>query len=68
AYLAEEAMFRGHVEESMLLADRTLDLQLATSDDFVRVMALHIRGDARCSVGDLGGLEDLEEALRLAEA
>jgi hypothetical protein len=52
----------------MLLADRTLDLQLATSDDFVRVMALHIRGDARCSVGDLGGLEDLEEALRLAEA
>jgi hypothetical protein len=31
-------------------------------------MALHIRGDARCSVGDEGGLEDLERALVRSQA
>jgi hypothetical protein len=35
--------------------------------DDIAVMALHIRGDARCAIGDAGGLEDLEAALRLAE-
>jgi hypothetical protein len=29
-------------------------------------MGLHLRGDARCSIGDLGGVVDLEEALRIA--
>jgi hypothetical protein len=29
-------------------------------------MGLHLRGDARCSIGDLGGVDDLEEALRIA--
>jgi len=34
----------------------------------VAVMALHVRGDARCSMGDLeGGLADLTQALRRAE-
>src|SRR4029450_13147562 len=33
----------------------------------VTLMALHLRGDARCSLGDLDGLEDLREALKVAQ-
>jgi hypothetical protein len=31
-------------------------------------MALHLRGNARCELGDLGGVDDLREALEIAEA
>ena len=31
-------------------------------------MALHLRGNARCETGDLGGVDDLREALAIAEA
>jgi class 3 adenylate cyclase/tetratricopeptide (TPR) repeat protein len=67
AYRAEEEMFAGRVESSMELAGRALDLLGDGSDELV-VMCLHIRGDARCSLGDLRGLDNLREALRLAEA
>ncbi len=51
----------------MAFADRALAL-LEDDRDEVAVIALHIRGDARCSTGDLdAGLEDLREALRRAE-
>ena len=67
AYRAEEEMFAGHVRESLGFADRALELRSdAPEDDEIAVMALHIRGDARCSLGDEGGLEDLEEALSIA--
>ena len=69
AYRAEEEMFAGHVRESLGFADRALELRSdAPEDDEVAVMALHIRGDARCSVGDEGGLEDLERALVRSQA
>jgi hypothetical protein len=52
----------------MEYAGRTLALLPPESHDEVRVMALHIRGDARSSLGDLDGVADLREALRLSEA
>jgi len=66
AYRAEEEMFAGHVGSSSELAGRAIEI-LGDAPDELVVMALHIRGDARCSEGDLGGLKDLREALRLAE-
>jgi tetratricopeptide (TPR) repeat protein len=66
AYRAEEEMFAGRVRSSAELADRAIAILEHTPDELV-VMALHIRGDARCSEGDLGGLEDLRDALRLSE-
>ena len=29
------------------------------------LMALHLRGNARCELGDYGGVDDLREALRV---
>jgi tetratricopeptide (TPR) repeat protein len=68
AYWAEEEMFAGDVRESKEYAGRALAHLEPGEHDDVEIMSLHIRGDARCSLGDLGGLEDLEEALRLSEA
>jgi class 3 adenylate cyclase/tetratricopeptide (TPR) repeat protein len=69
AFRAEEAMFAGHARESLGFADRALELRDdAPEDDEIAVMALHIRGDARCSLGEEGGLEDLERALQRAQA
>jgi class 3 adenylate cyclase/tetratricopeptide (TPR) repeat protein len=67
AYRAEEELFAGDTADAMAFADRALTLLEGRLDE-VAVMALHIRGDARCSMGDLdAGLEDLEDALRRAE-
>jgi class 3 adenylate cyclase/tetratricopeptide (TPR) repeat protein len=65
AYLAEDAMFAGRVEPALEGAERALELVGDEALD-VRTMALHIRGDSRCSSGDRGGLEDLEEAIEIS--
>ena len=62
---AEDEMFSGHSEESLRWADRALELP---HTDLIAVMTLHIRGNGRCELGDLGGLDDLWEALHRAEA
>jgi len=67
AYRAEEELLAGHTPDAKAFADRALAL-LEDDLDEIAVMALHLRGDARCSMGDLdGGLGDLSEALRRAE-
>ena len=67
AYRAEEALFAGDTREAMAFADRALAL-LREDTDEIAVIALHIRGDARCSSGDLeGGIADLEDALGRSE-
>jgi class 3 adenylate cyclase/tetratricopeptide (TPR) repeat protein len=68
AYQAEAHMLAGDVDESMSLADRALHLLASGGQEEIVVMALHIRGDAQCAAGDLRGLDDLQEALRVAEA
>ena len=59
-------MFAGRVKASMESADRALAMTRGSGHDEIVVMSLHIRGDARCSMGDRRGLDDLREALRLA--
>jgi tetratricopeptide (TPR) repeat protein len=67
AYRAEEELFAGDTREAAAFADRALEV-LDDDRDEVAVIALHIRGDARCSMGDLdAGLADLREALRRSE-
>jgi class 3 adenylate cyclase/tetratricopeptide (TPR) repeat protein len=65
---AEKEMFAGRVQESRESADRALAMLRDHPQDEISVMALHIRGDARCSSGDAGGLDDLREALRIAQS
>jgi class 3 adenylate cyclase len=62
---SEDAMFAGRSDESRRWADRSLELPRSES---VTLMALHLRGNARCEMGDLGGVDDLREALEIAEA
>jgi tetratricopeptide (TPR) repeat protein len=68
AYRAEDAMYGGRPADSLRDAERALEIldDSAGSDDVV-VMAMHLRGDARCSGNDRGGLDDLRRALALAE-
>jgi len=66
AWLAEEQMFAGNPRAAEDLADQALAGGGALEP--VAIMALHIRGDSRIALGDGEGIEDLEEALRRAEA
>ncbi len=67
AYRAEMALFAGKPEDALVDAERSLSVLGADATDPIAVMALHIRGDARCSRGDRGGLDDLEHAVRISE-
>ena len=68
AYRAELALFSGRSDEAMADAERALGvLGAEAASDSIAVMALHIRGDARCSMGDRGGLDDLRLALDLSK-
>ncbi|MGZ4124612.1 MAG: ATP-binding protein [Actinomycetota bacterium] len=68
AYRAEAALFAGDREAAMADAERTLDILGDDTMDELMVMALHVRGDARCSLGDRGGLSDLQRALDISIA
>ncbi|HUL86497.1 MAG TPA: adenylate/guanylate cyclase domain-containing protein [Actinomycetota bacterium] len=67
AFRAEEEMFAGRPEVSLGWAERAIELGRALHAEDVVVMALHIRGDDRCTLGDVEGLEDFEEALSIAQ-
>ena len=67
AYRAEEEMFAGRVDRSLAFSEEALALLPSRGTDDLEVMCLHIRGDARCSSGDPSGIDDLREALRIAE-
>ena len=62
---AEAEMFAGRSGESLRWAERALELPRSET---VTLMALHLRGNARCETGDLGGVDDLRKALDVAEA
>jgi class 3 adenylate cyclase/tetratricopeptide (TPR) repeat protein len=66
AYRAEEMMLAGRTQESLRWAERAIEVATDVGSDVV-IMALHLRGNARCEAGDAAGLEDLREALRRSE-
>ena len=68
AFIAEEDMFGGRVAEALAASERALRLAREHGADEVAIMALHIRGDARCSRGEPEGIADLREALELSVA
>ena len=61
---SEAEMFAGRSEESLSWASRALELPRTTE---ITLMALHLRGNARCELGDYDGVDDLREALRLSQ-
>jgi class 3 adenylate cyclase/tetratricopeptide (TPR) repeat protein len=63
AHRAAQRALRGRPEEALPLAEEALALadDLSIEEDVVR--ALHARGIARMDLGELGGLDDLREAL-----
>jgi tetratricopeptide (TPR) repeat protein len=65
AFRAEERMFAGRNDEAAAYAGRALDLPGGNGE--IAIIALHIRGDARLAEGDERGMDDLEEALRIAQ-
>ena len=67
AQMAADRVLSGHSEEAPAWADKALALaeQLGGLPD-VKVQALDYRGMARCDLSDLGGLDDLRQALQLA--
>jgi class 3 adenylate cyclase/tetratricopeptide (TPR) repeat protein len=65
---AEKEMFAGHLQDSLAWAERGLELGRALDSPEVMIVTLHVRGDGRCSAGDVGGLDDLREALDIATA
>ena len=68
ATLASERTVSGHLEEAITWAERSLDLSSRLGAEHLRPRALSYRGVARSFRGDLDGVEDLEEALRIAES
>jgi class 3 adenylate cyclase/tetratricopeptide (TPR) repeat protein len=67
AQMAADRVLSGHSEEAPAWADKALALaeQLGGLPE-VKVQALDYRGMARCDLSDLGGLDDLRQALQLA--
>ena len=65
--LASERTVSGHLDEAIGWAERSLALSSQLDAEHLRPRALSYRGVARTYRGDLGGVEDLEEALRTAE-
>ena len=68
AFRAEDEMMLGRAKETLEWADRSYELAVGTDEPSIAVMALHLRGNARCELGLPGGLHDLNEALRLSES
>jgi class 3 adenylate cyclase/tetratricopeptide (TPR) repeat protein len=68
ATAASERTVSGHLEEAISWAERSLDLSSRLGAEHLRPRALSYRGVARSYRGDLDGVEDLEDALRIAES
>jgi tetratricopeptide (TPR) repeat protein len=68
ATLASERTVSGHLEEAIDWAERSLELSSRLGAEHLRPRALSYRGVARSFRGDLDGVNDLEEALRIAES
>jgi class 3 adenylate cyclase len=67
AYRAENQMLAGDTDASLTWAERAIDVAREVGADNTTIMALHLRGNARCELGGANGLDDLREALHRSE-
>jgi len=66
--MAADRVLSGHSEEAPAWADKALALAEQLGGlSVVKVQALDYRGMARCDLSDFGGLDDLRQALQLAQ-
>jgi class 3 adenylate cyclase/tetratricopeptide (TPR) repeat protein len=63
AQMAREHMLSGRFSECLDWSQKALDLAEQLGLDAVVVMTRQFLGTARCELGDLGGLEDLRQAM-----
>jgi hypothetical protein len=63
ATLGEDAALGGRFEEALDWSERAL---AESGTEETTIMALQIRGDARCSLGDLDGVSDLRRSVDMA--
>jgi tetratricopeptide (TPR) repeat protein len=66
AQTTREHMLLGESETTLSWSGKTLGLAERFGMRDVVAMVLQFRGTARCQLGDLGGLDDLREALRMS--
>ncbi len=66
AQMARDHMLADRSEQAVELAEKALELGRRAGLDEQVALALQVRGSARCSLDDFGGLEDLREARRMA--
>ncbi|MBA3716730.1 MAG: AAA family ATPase [Actinobacteria bacterium] len=66
AQMARDLMLAERSSEAVEAAERALELARPAGLDEVVAFALQVRGSARCSLDDYGGLEDLGEGRRMA--
>lgn len=66
ATLASERTVSGHLDEAIVWADRSLELSAELGAEQLKPRALAYRGVARSYRGDLAGVDDLQDALRIA--
>jgi len=68
AKLGEDAAFAGHTTDALRWSERALAISQGPDREEATIMALEVRGDSRCTMGDLDGLDDLRRALEICTA
>ena len=66
--VAASRLLTGHFDEAVEWSERSLDLAAKLDAEWLVPRALSYRGMARCYVGDLGGLDDLQLARKKSES
>jgi class 3 adenylate cyclase/tetratricopeptide (TPR) repeat protein len=64
--IARDMMLLGRSRDCLEWSEKALELGEKLDIPGVTVMARQFRGTARCELGDLGGLEDLRQALQMS--
>jgi class 3 adenylate cyclase/tetratricopeptide (TPR) repeat protein len=67
AYLARYLMVTGRDEEAVRVGREALEVADALGDDETRTFALNSVGTARVFLGELEGIEDIQESIEIAE-
>ncbi len=65
--VASDRLVTGHFKEAVEWSERSLDLAATLEAERLIPRALSYRGMARCYLGELGGLDDLQRALSMTK-